>query len=68
LTSTCSAGLDERIPSELLVGHRQVTDAYLLGMAVHCGGRLVTLDRGLAPLLSKSSAALKALHIVETRE
>ena len=28
-----------------LVGHRQVTDAYLLALAVAQGGRLVTLDR-----------------------
>ncbi len=27
-----------------LLGHRQLTDAYLLALAVHHGGRLVTLD------------------------
>lgn len=31
-----------------VIGHRQVTDAYLAALARHCGGRLVTLDRGLA--------------------
>ena len=30
-----------------LVGHRQVTDAYLLGLAVHRQQCLATLDRGL---------------------
>lgn len=30
-----------------IVGHRQVTDAYLAGLAVHHGGRLATLDEGL---------------------
>ena len=33
-----------------VVGHRQVTDAYLAYLALHRGGRLVTLDRGLAAL------------------
>lgn len=33
--------------SAALVGHRQVTDAYLLGLAVHYGQVLATLDRGL---------------------
>jgi toxin-antitoxin system PIN domain toxin len=33
-----------------VVGHRQVTDAYLAGLARKRGGRLVTLDRALAAL------------------
>ena len=33
--------------SAALVGHRQVTDAYLLGLAAHHRQRLATLDRGL---------------------
>lgn len=33
--------------SPALVGHRQITDAYLLGLAVHKHQRLATLDRGL---------------------
>lgn len=28
-----------------VLGHRQVTDVYLLALAVHQGGRFVTLDR-----------------------
>ena len=31
-----------------VIGHRQVTDAYLAALAGHFGGRLVTLDSGLA--------------------
>lgn len=30
-----------------VVGHRQVTDAYLAALARHFGGRLVSFDRGL---------------------
>lgn len=32
------------------VGQRQVTEAYLAALARHRGGRLITLDRGLAAL------------------
>jgi toxin-antitoxin system PIN domain toxin len=31
-----------------LTGHGQVTDAYLLGLAIHRTGRLATLDKGIA--------------------
>lgn len=31
-----------------VVGHRQVTDAYLVALAGNSGGRVATLDRGLA--------------------
>jgi uncharacterized protein len=33
-----------------VLGHRQVTDAYLAALAQHRGGRLATFDRGLAAL------------------
>ncbi len=33
-----------------VLGHRQVTDSYLAGLARHRGGRLATFDRGLAAL------------------
>lgn len=33
-----------------VIGHRQVTDAYLVELASYFGGSLVTLDKGLAAL------------------
>ena len=30
-----------------LTGHRQTTDAYLLGLAIHHRGKLATLDKGI---------------------
>ena len=42
-------------------GHRQVTDAYLLGLAVKHGGRLVTFDQAV-PLAAVHGA--KARHLV----
>jgi len=41
--------------SERLVGHRQVSDAYLLGLAIHREGKLATLDRGVLTLLQEKS-------------
>lgn len=31
-----------------IVGHQQVTDAYLLALAMHHDGKLATLDKGIA--------------------
>ncbi len=42
-------GYDE-VDLGAVVGHRQVTDAYLAGLARKRGRRLITLDRGLAAL------------------
>jgi hypothetical protein len=33
-----------------VIGHRQITDAYLAELARHHRGKLATLDRGLATL------------------
>jgi uncharacterized protein len=44
-----------------LVGHRQVTDAYLLALALHHRGKLATFDSGLSGLLA--SAKDRARHV-----
>lgn len=36
-----------RLDATRLAGHREVSDAYLLALAVHHGGALVTFDRGV---------------------
>jgi hypothetical protein len=38
-----------------LLGHQQISDAFLLGLAIHRKGVLVTLDRGIQTLLSEKS-------------
>jgi uncharacterized protein len=38
-----------------IVGHQQVMDAYLLGLAIYKKGKLATLDRGLVALLPEKS-------------
>lgn len=47
-----------------LVGHRQITDAYLLGLAIHKRGTLVTLDRGIAALLPQHHPGRPPLEII----
>ena len=44
-----------------VVGHRQVTDAYLLTAAMRAGMKLLTVDSGLGTLLS--SSAERSTHI-----
>lgn len=47
-----------------LVGHRQITDAYLLGLALSRDGALATLDRGIESLTASNSAARSACEII----
>ena len=44
-------------------GHRQVTDVYLLGLAVKRGGRLVTFDQSI-PISSVKGAARWSLEVI----
>ena len=43
-----------------VIGHRQVTDAYLAALATHFGGRVATLDKGLAALHPDTAARTPA--------
>jgi len=47
-----------------LIGHQQMTDAYLLGLAIRHGGMLATLDHRIAALTESRSAERKALEVV----
>lgn len=42
-----------------VLGHRQVTDAYLAALVRHHGGRLATFDRGLAALHADVAEAIE---------
>lgn len=44
-----------------LVGHQQVTDAYLLALAMHKKGKLVTLDSTLGSLSPDAATARNSL-------
>ncbi len=41
-----------------VMGHRQVTDAYLSALARHRGGRIATFDKGLAALYADTAELL----------
>ena len=43
-----------------VMGHRQVTDAYLAGLARHHGGKLVSFDKGLIALHPDVGVAVEA--------
>lgn len=47
-----------------LVGHRQATDAYLLGLAIHNKGKPVTLDRAILTLLPEKSAERESVVVI----
>ena len=46
-----------------LLGHRQVTDAYLLALAVRHGGRLVTFDTAI-PVRAVTGAASEHVEVL----
>lgn len=47
-----------------VVGHRQITDAYLLGLALHRRGKLATFDRAIGSLLPQEIAKQSALELI----
>jgi uncharacterized protein len=48
-----------------LVGHRQVTDAYLLALAQHRDGKLATFDRGIPDLFSKAADRSRHVEVIK---
>jgi uncharacterized protein len=47
-----------------LLGHRQITDAYLLTTAARHGARLVTFDSGISALLATDTEREKLLSLL----
>lgn len=47
-----------------LTGHRQVTDAYLLTLAIHHGGHLATFDRGIPELLPSATERKRWVELI----
>ena len=48
-----------------VVGHRQVTDACLLTAAMRAGGKLLSLDRGVHPLLATEEERRRHVLLLE---
>ena len=53
---------------QAIAGHRQITDIYLLGLAIRHGGRLATFDRSipLKAVVGASAAHLELIGIPPT--
>jgi uncharacterized protein len=47
-----------------LLGHQQITDAYLLGLTIHKKGRLATFDTSLTSLLADSASSKARLALL----
>jgi uncharacterized protein len=47
-----------------LLGHQQITDGYLLGLAIHKKGRLATLDGSVPSLLPEQGAARSRVVLI----
>jgi hypothetical protein len=47
-----------------LTGHQQLSDAYLLGLAIHKRGRLATTDRAILELLAEKSSERERIVLV----
>jgi len=52
------------IDEKKLLGHRQITDAHLLAVALRHGGRIATLDRGITNLVPAPHSAREAVCVV----
>ncbi|HEY0749173.1 MAG TPA: TA system VapC family ribonuclease toxin [Steroidobacteraceae bacterium] len=51
--------------SAAFVGHRQVTDAYLLSLAQHHKGKLATFDKGIAELVQANNERRQHITVIE---
>lgn len=47
-----------------LDGHQQVTDAYLLGLAIHRTGKLATMDKSINRLLPEKATQDKFIELI----
>ena len=47
-----------------LAGHQQVTDAYLLGLAMHKKGKLATMDRAILAWLPEKSRDREFVELI----
>ncbi len=59
-----SLATEQTVFRERLVGHRQVTDAHLLSLAMRRGGRLATFDRGILQLVPQGYSAGEVVDLI----
>jgi len=51
-----------------LVGYRQLTDAYLIALAQHHGGRLATLDKGVPGLIAGRDQRARWVELISVAD
>jgi uncharacterized protein len=59
-----SIATSEFIDETKLLGHRQITDAHLLAVAMRHDGQLATLDRGITHLVPASHSGKDVIRLV----
>lgn len=47
-----------------LTGHKQITDAYLLGLAIHHDGKFATLDQSIVTLLGDEDQQREFIELI----
>lgn len=60
-TDNIDLGQALRYSDQKLTGHQQVTDAYLLGLAIHHKGKLATFDRGFGSVAGKARITVELI-------
>jgi toxin-antitoxin system PIN domain toxin len=53
---------------ERLVGHQQVTDAYLLGLAIQKKGKLATLNQSMVSLFGRGDPRADTVELIAQRK
>jgi toxin-antitoxin system PIN domain toxin len=56
------------IAGKRILGHRQVTDAYLLSLAISRDGILATFDKGILQLVPKSTSIQSVVELIDTSD
>lgn len=59
-----SIAASAHIARRKLMGHRQVTDAHLLALAIARRGVLATFDAGVAEIVPDPASAARVLHVI----
>ena len=52
---------------ERIVGHQQITDAYLLGLAIHRKGKLATFDQSVVALFRNGDSRAQTVELVAAK-
>ena len=63
-TDDLAIATSDHVEPRRIIGHRQVTDAHLVGLALRHRGRLATFDRGIADVVPAKVDATELLIVL----